>query len=79
MSRLLFFEHALIFPLDHGGSQRGFLHAGKAQLFQCVPHAVDAHAVVVGGKGGGQADDHGAPLFSSTLTFSRSSTISFAF
>ena len=54
---LFFLEHPFVFPLDHGSAQRGFLHAGEAQLFQCDPHTVDAHAVIIGGEGGGQTDD----------------------
>ena len=53
---LVFRELALIFLLDDGCADGGFLDVAEAQLDQRLAHRLDAHAVVVGHEGGGQAD-----------------------
>ena len=55
---LFLLEDALVLALYDGCAQRGFFRIGKAQGFEGFSHALDAHALVVGGKGRREAGDH---------------------
>ena len=53
---LIFFEHPLVFGFDHGGTNGGFFHVRKTQLFEGAAHRVDTHTFKVGNKRRRKAD-----------------------
>ena len=54
---LLLAKHSLIFGLNDGGADCGFLNVGKAELLKCLTHCINSNTVVICNKGGSKADD----------------------
>ena len=50
-------DEAVVFPLDDGGADGCLFNVVEAELLERFAHRADAGALVIGDKGGGQADD----------------------
>ncbi len=61
-------QNAVVFPFDQRSSQGGFLRVIEAQLFKRFPHGLNADALIVGYKGGGQRSYHRAAALNEHLS-----------
>ena len=66
---ILFKEHTVIFGFDLSCAESSLFDFGKAELFQCVTHRLDAYAVIVSDKRGGKADPDGVARLQKHLDF----------
>ena len=66
---VLFKEHTVIFGFDLSCAESRLFDFGKAELFQCVTHRLNACAVIVCDKRGRKADPDGVARLQKYLDF----------